>query len=111
MSALIWMLNVAIATLAALNAVSWGYSIRDVGDPQLSISFLFRLVFNKWFILAMAPAFLAALLSYIVLKKMEGLNGKVLSNTRGCTMILVCTLILKEKLTAREWVKIATYSS
>ncbi len=52
MNVLIWVLNLAVALLAAVNAVAWGYATREVGDPQLSLSFLLRLVFNKWFILA-----------------------------------------------------------
>ena len=56
----------AIALLAAINAVAWGYAIREVGNPILAPEFLSRLVFNRFFILAMGSAFVAALLSYVV---------------------------------------------
>jgi len=106
MSALTWILNVAIAALAALNAIAWGYCIRDIGDPQLSISFLFRLVFNKWFIVAMASAFLAALLSYIVLKEMGVLAGRFFLTIQLVAVILATTFILGERPGARVWIGI-----
>ena len=64
----LWILGVIIALLSALNTIFWGYCIRDLGDPQLQLSFLFKLVFNKWFILAMGTSFVAAVLSYAVLR-------------------------------------------
>jgi len=103
MSALTWALNVAIAALAALNTVSWGFCIRDVGDPQLSLEFLIRLIFNKWFIIAMASAFTAALLSYVVLREMGVIAGRFFLSLSYVTTILACLLVLREKITPIQW--------
>ncbi|MHC1627406.1 MAG: EamA family transporter [Candidatus Nezhaarchaeales archaeon] len=106
MSALIWVLNLAVALLAAVNAVAWGYATREVGDPQLSLSFLLRLVFNKWFILAMATAFTAALLSYAVLRKMGVLAGRFFLTLQLVAVILASLLVLKEQPSAKTWIGI-----
>jgi drug/metabolite transporter (DMT)-like permease len=106
-SAEAWAVGVAVALLAALNAVSWGYAIREVGDPQLTISFLSRLILNRWFILAMASAFAAALLSYLVLREVGVLAGRFFLSLGAITTILACTLVLCEELTLREWAGIA----
>lgn len=102
-----WVLNVAVAALAAINAIAWGYATREVGDPQPTLNFLLKLVFNKWFITAMASAFVAALLSYIVLREMGVLAGRFFLSLQTVATILACTLVLGEKLTIREWVGIA----
>lgn len=107
MNATIWTLGVAIALLAAANAACWGYAIREIGDPQLTLNFLLKLVFNKWFILAMASAFIAALLSYVVLKELSVLAGRFFPSLSTVATILACTLVLGEQLTWREWMGVA----
>jgi drug/metabolite transporter (DMT)-like permease len=92
--------------LTAINAICWGYAIREVGNPQLSLNFLLTLVFNRWFILAMASAFTAALLSYAVLKEMGVLIGRFFLSLGTIATILACTLVLGEQLTLEEWLGI-----
>jgi len=104
MNATAWTLGVMIALLAAINAVAWGYAIREVGDPQLSLSFLLKLIFNKWFILAMAVAFTAAILSYAILREMGVLAGRFFLSLQIVAAVLATTLILGECLTPREWI-------
>jgi len=103
---IIWSLGLAIALLAALNSVCWGYAIREVGDPQLTLNFLFKLVFNKWFILAMMSAFFSALLSYTVLREMGVLVGRFFLSLGTIATILACMLVLGERPTIREWIGI-----
>jgi drug/metabolite transporter (DMT)-like permease len=83
--------------------------LRDKGGrrPQLTISFLSRLILNKWFILAMASAFAAALLSYVVLREMGVLAGRFFLSLGAVATILACTFVLGEELTLREWAGIA----
>jgi drug/metabolite transporter (DMT)-like permease len=101
---LIWTLGILIALLTALNTISWGFAIREVGDPQLSLDFLLRLVFNKWYILALASALVASILSYVVLREMGVLAGRFFLSLSMVVMILAGTLVLGEKLTLKEWV-------
>ena len=107
MNAVTWALGVAVALLAALNAIFWGYTIKEVGDLQPTISFFSRLVFNRWFILAMASAFTASLFSYVVLKEMGVLAGRFFLSLGTAATILACTLVLGERLTIRDWAGIA----
>ncbi|MEM1646435.1 MAG: hypothetical protein QXL96_11385 [Ignisphaera sp.] len=38
MKLILWMLNIVIALLSAVNAIAWGYVIREVGDESKKIS-------------------------------------------------------------------------
>jgi drug/metabolite transporter (DMT)-like permease len=95
--AMLWLVNIAVALLAAINTVAWGFCVREVGDPKPSIEFLIRLVLNKWFILAMASAFTASILSYIVLQRMGVLAGRFFTSLSMVATMLAGVLILKEK--------------
>lgn len=106
MSLMLWALGVIIALLAAANTVFWGYTIRELGDPHLTLNFLFELAFNKWFILAMISAFIASLLSYAVLREMGVLAGRFFLLLGTVAMILAGTIVLGEQLTWREWIGI-----
>jgi drug/metabolite transporter (DMT)-like permease len=101
---LIWTLGILIALLTALNTISWGFAIREVGDPQLSLDFLLRLVFNKWYILALASALVASILSYAVLREMGVLVGRFFLSLSMVAVVLASTLVLGEKLTSKEWI-------
>jgi drug/metabolite transporter (DMT)-like permease len=107
MSMLIWVLNIIVALLTAINVIAWGYAIREVGDPQLTLNFLLKLLFNKWFIIAIALAFIASLASYAVLRELGVVAGRVFLSLGIIATILAGTLVLGEKLTLREWAGIA----
>jgi len=106
MDVTLWVVSLAVAALAALNAVAWGLCVREVGDPQLSLGFLVRLVFNVWFILAMASAFIAAILSYIILRKMGVLAGRFFLSLQLVATILACVFVLREKISPLQWLGI-----
>jgi drug/metabolite transporter (DMT)-like permease len=101
---LIWTLGILIALLTALNTISWGFAIREIGDPQLSLDFLLRLVFNKWYLLALASALVASILSYAVLREMGVLVGRFFLSLSMVAVILASTFVLGEKLTSKEWI-------
>jgi len=103
-SSLTWAFGVLIALLSALNAICWGFAVREVGDPQLSLDFLLRLALNKWYVLALASALVASLLSYAVLREMGVLAGRFFLSLSMVATILACTMVLGEKLTLKEWV-------
>jgi len=107
MSQTIWILNGLIAFLAAVNAVCWGYTIRQVNNPQLTLSFLLTLALNKYFIMAIASAFTASLLGYVVMSEMGVLGGRFFISLSTVTTILACVLILGERLNPRGWLGVA----
>jgi len=106
MSELAWILNIAIAVLAAINTVAWGYTIREVGEPSLSLEFLFKLIFNRWFILAITTAFVMSILSYAVLREMGVLVGRFFLSLGYIATILTGIFILHEKVTPFQWIGI-----
>ena len=106
MNAVAWAVGVAVALLAALNAIFWGYAIKEVGDLQLTISFFFKLVFNRWFILAMASAFTASLFSYVVLKEMGVLAGRFFLTLQLIAVVLATLFVLGERPSVTTWIGI-----
>jgi len=107
MTQLIWFLGISIALLTALNTISWGFAIREIGDPQFSPDFLLRLIFNKWYLLALASALVASILSYAVLREMGVLVGRFFLSLSMVAVILASTFVLEEKLTSKEWIGVA----
>jgi drug/metabolite transporter (DMT)-like permease len=93
-----------MALLSALNAMCWGFAIREVGDPQLSLDFLLRLALNKWYVFALASALVASFLSYAVLREMGVLAGRFFLSLSMVATILACTLVLGERLTLKEFI-------
>lgn len=100
----IWAVGFVYASLSAINAIAWGYTIRSVGEPQLSPSFLFKLLFNIYFIIAMGVAFVAAVLSYVVLREMGVLAGRFFLSLSLVATVLACVVVLGERPSLNEWV-------
>jgi len=101
-----WALNVLIAILAALNTLFWGLCIREVGSPSMSLDFLFKLGFNRFFILALASAFIASLLTYSVLASLGVMRGRFFLATGAIATILVAHFILGERMEPIHWLGI-----
>lgn len=100
------MLNAIIALLAAVNAVFWGFCIRDLGKPVLSLDFVLRLCFNKFFIVALGSAFVAALVKYTLVEAMGVLKSGFFLATTTVVTILACYLVLGERLGPIDWIGI-----
>lgn len=100
----LWILNATIAFLSVINVIAWGHVIKEVGDPRPSLDFIFRLVFNKHFILAMISAFTASVLSYIVLRELGIMAGRFFLSLSIVASIIACITILGEKYDVKTWV-------
>jgi len=81
--------------------------IREVGDPRLSLDFLLRLAFNKWYVFALASALVASFLSYVALKEVGVQAGRLFLLLSMVATILACALVLREKLTLKEFIGMA----
>ena len=95
----IWILGVIFA-LPTLNAMCWGYATIEVGNPQLALNLLFKLTFNKWFIMS-----IASILS-LALKEMGVLADRFFLSLSAVATILVYTFMLGEAPTLMEWIVI-----
>lgn len=93
--------------MSAVDAVAWGFAIREVGDPELSLSFLLKLITNKWYLLAMSLGFVISVLSYAVMREMGVLMGRFFLLLSVAAIVLACTLVLKEPLSLKEVVGMA----
>jgi len=103
----LWMLNVVIAFLSTINAIAWGFTIRELGDPKLTIEFVIRLVFNKYFILAMASAFIASVLSYVILKEFGVMAGRFFLSLSTVATIIASIIVLGERYDLKAWIGVS----
>ena len=95
----IWILNLIIAILTGVSILCWGYCIKDVGLPVLSLGFLIKLAFSKFFIMAMGLGFIAALLKYFIVQDLGVLKASFFLMTSSIAIILVSVFLLGEKIT------------
>jgi len=103
----LWMLNVVIALLSAINTIAWGFVIRELGDPKLTIEFVIRLVFNKYFILAMVSAFAASVLSYVILREFGVLAGRFFLSLSTVAIIIASIIVLGESYDLKTWIGVS----
>lgn len=96
-----------MAGLSAVDAVAWGFAIREVGDPELSLAFLLKLITNKWYLLAMSLGFVTSVLSYAVMREVGVLMGRFFLMLSVVAVVLACVLVLREPLSLEKAVGMA----
>jgi len=69
----------------------------------MSLDFLFKLGFNRFFILALASAFIASLLTYPVLASLGVMRGRFFLATEAIATILVAHFVLGERMEPIHW--------
>ncbi|MEM4655249.1 MAG: hypothetical protein QXL34_07175 [Thermosphaera sp.] len=103
----IWMITTIIALLSAINAIAWGFVIRELGEPELATEFVIRLVFNKYFILAMVSAFAASILSYVILRELGVMAGRLFLSLSTVATMIVSIVVLRESYDLKTWIGIS----
>jgi uncharacterized membrane protein len=107
LGALHWYLGIVIAVLVGLNTVFWGWAVQEVGQPEASLKFLYRLLFNRWFILAMASGFSVSILSYWLYASMGVMLGRFFMTLSAVAIVIAGFLVLKESVGIEQAVGIA----
>lgn len=103
----LWVLNVLIATLTAINVIAWGYAVKSIGEPELNLRFLLKLILNRWYILAISSAFVTSLLSYVVYRAKGVLAGRYFLSLSHIATILAAIIVLGERPRLIEWLGVA----
>ena len=104
---IMWILNIIIALFMGVNALAWGYCIRDIGLPVFSLEFLMKLMFNKFFIIAMLFALSASILRYSVVQNMGVFRANFFLSTAIVAIVLVSVFVLGEKFTSLHCLGVA----
>jgi drug/metabolite transporter (DMT)-like permease len=90
-----------------LNTLFWGWTIEEVGQPTVSLKFLYTLLFNRWFILAMASGFSVSILSYWLYAGMGVMLGRFFMTLSAIAIVIVGALALKESINIEQAVGMA----
>jgi len=98
-----WLLNIITAVLTGINTLCWGLCVKDVGKASLSLEFLLKLGFNKYFILSMITAFSAMLLRYHIRQGMGIVKSGFFLMFSTIVVVVVGYVFLGEKLTLTDW--------
>ena len=97
-----WYLGIIIAGLVGLNTLFWGLTLKEVGQPEISLKFFYTLVFNRWFILAMASGFSVSILSYWLYADLGVMLGRFFMTLSAIAIIIVGALVLKESINTEQ---------
>jgi drug/metabolite transporter (DMT)-like permease len=94
-------INVVFAVLAGIGTIALGLAFRQLGALQLSASFLWSLVTNKWFILSVLLGFSSIFLRYAILKAQGLAQSSYYLQTSLIAVVILSYFILGEQFTLR----------
>ena len=64
-TALLWLSNLAYVGITVVNTVAWGFAIRQVGAFDFSLSFVWKLGTNLYFLAAVFTALVGVFVTYV----------------------------------------------
>ena len=94
-------INITFAVVAAIGTVSLGLAFRQRGALELSVPYLWLLVTNKWFILAMVLGFSSLFLRYAILKVQGLAQSSYYLQTALIAVYILSYFVLGEQFTLR----------
>ena len=94
-------INVAFAVLAAVGTVSLGLAFKQRGALELSVPYLWSLVTNKWFILALVLGFSSLFFRYAILKVQGLAQSSYYLQTSLVAVYILSYFVLGEQFTLR----------
>lgn len=94
-------INVAFAVLAAVGTVSLGLAFRQRGTLEMSAPYLWSLVTNKWFLLALLLGFSSLFLRYAILKVQGLAQSSYYLQTSLIAVYILAYFVLGEQFTLK----------
>lgn len=95
------LINVSFAVLAAVGTVSLGLAFRQRGALELSVPYLWSLVTNKWFILALVLGFSSLFFRYAILKFQGLAQSSYYLQTSLIAVYILSFFVLGEQFTLK----------
>ncbi len=95
------LINVSFAVLAAVGTVSLGLAFRQRGALELSVPYLWSLVTNKWFILALVLGFSSLFFRYALLKFQGLAQSSYYLQTSLIAVYILSFFVLGEQFTIK----------
>ncbi|MGD9394749.1 MAG: hypothetical protein PVJ81_07355 [Dehalococcoidia bacterium] len=95
------LINVSFAVLAAVGTVSLGLAFRQRGALELSAPYLWSLVTNKWFLLALVLGFSSVFFRYAILKFQGLAQSSYYLQTSLIAVYILSFFVLGEQFTVK----------
>ena len=97
----LWVSNVMVCSIVAVNTIAWG-KLRALGSPTLSLSFVRRLFFQRWFLLIQALGLVGAFARYVAQSTIGVGKGNLFYYTGNIVLLIVAKYRLKEGFTLTQ---------
>ncbi len=94
-------INASFAVLAAVGTVSLGLAFRERGAMELSLSYIWSLVTNKWFLIALVLGFSSIFLRYAILKFQGLAQSSYYLQTSLIAVYILAYFVLGEQFTLK----------
>ncbi len=100
-------INVVFAIAAALGTVALGLAFRELGVMKPNLPYMWSLVINKWFIVAVTLGFGSVFLRYAILRVQGVAQSAYFLQTSLIAVYLLAHFVLGEQFTPKAWVGVA----
>ena len=106
-TSLLWASQGIYVLLVILNTWLWGTAINGLGQFQMSLSFVWRLGTNLYFVLAMLTALSATVVTYYARASLGFAKGSLFYSLGTVALVLTSYYLLHERFTFTQGAGIA----
>lgn len=97
-------INIVFGIVAAFGTISLGLAFRDLGAFKLSIPYIWSLIINKWFLVAIILGFGSIFLRFAILKSQGVSQSSFFLQTSLIAVYVLAYFILGEQFTFKAWI-------
>lgn len=99
-----WVINIGLCLITAVNFTLYALAFRQVGPAEISFNYIFSVLTNPFFILALAMALLGSVLRMAVFTVFGVMRSAVVSEMTVVLTLVLAFLVFREKLDLRFFV-------
>lgn len=99
-----WLVNTVFCLITAVNFTLYALTFRQVGRAEISFNYVFSVLTNPFFVLALAMALLGSVLRMAVFTAFGVMRSAVVSEMTVVLTLVLAFLVFREKLDLRFFV-------
>lgn len=103
----LWGTNAISIVLVVLNTLFWGYAIKQTGQIDFSLTFLWRLGTNPWFILAIFTALVSTVVTYAARQSLGLAKGSLFYSLGTVALVITSYAVFGERFTWTQGIGVA----
>ncbi len=99
-----WVINIIFCLITAVNFTLYALAFRKVGPAEISFNYVFSVLTNPFFVLALVMALLGSILRMAVFTAFGVMRSAVVSEMTVVFTLVLAFLVFQEKLDLRFFV-------